>query len=192
MHPGSSFYTNEGPFRVPLPEDTYDAVQDQIQDNSGALYARLQALGLQANASAVDKRDLIALLCEMHAIPTSALTGGFGVSHQELMAIRSVEPISIVSCLQCQTHLPDGSRKTLLRQLSRLRYIGRFEVGEPVELDAICELLCDANSCSHEYRFRHEEELRAAYLTQKARNHQLRGSANRRVANVSTGSETAV
>lgn len=173
MHPSRSFYINEGPLRIPLSEEVYNAVQDQTQDNKGALYARLQAIGLQVSAGFVDRRDLLALLCEAPNIPTADLTEGFGIAHQELMAIRSDEPISIVSCLQCQTHLPDGSRKTLLRQLSRLRYLGRFEVGEPVELDAVCELLCDQNGCLQEYRVCHEEELRAAHLAQKARNHQL-------------------
>lgn len=173
MHPRSSFYTNEGPFRIPLPEDLYDAVQDQIKDNSGALYARLQAVGFQVAAGFVDKRDLLTLLCEMPGIPTADLIDNFGVDHEGLMAIRSAEPISIVSCLQCREHLPDETRKTLLRQLGRLRYLGRFEIGEPVEFDAVCALLCDTNECLQAYRARHEEELRAAYLAQKARNQHL-------------------
>lgn len=173
MHPSNSFYTNEGPFRVPLPEDIYDAVQDQIQDNSGALYARLQAIGFQVAAGSVDKRDLLALLSEMTAIPTSMLADNFGVGHEQLMAIRSAEPVSIMSCLHCQKHLPDTSRKVLFRQLGRLRYLGRFEVGDLVEHDSICELLCEANGCSHNYRARIEEELRTAYLSQKRRRTQL-------------------
>lgn len=173
MHPSSSFYTNEGPFRIPLPEDIHDAVQDQLQDNKGALFARVQAIAIQAVAGSVDKRDLLSLFCEMPTIATSDLTDGFGIAHQELMAIRSVDPVSIVSCLQCQTHLPDGARRTLLRQLYRLRYLGRFETGDLVEFEAVCELLCDANRCSQEYRATYEEELRSAYLAQKARNHQL-------------------
>lgn len=173
MHPSSSFYKDDGPFRIPLPEDMYDAVQDQVHDNSGALYARLQAVGFQVAAGDIDKRDLLTLLCEMPGIPTADLTDGFGITHQKLMAIRSAEPVSIVSCVQCRTHLPDGARKTLLRKLSRLRYLGRFEVGDLVEFDAICELLCDTNGCLQAYRARHEEELRAAYLAQKTRNQQL-------------------
>ncbi len=145
-------YPDEGPFRIPLSKDVYDAVQEQIQDNKGALYARLQAISFQVVAGAVDKRDLLTLLCEMPGIPTSALIDNFGVNHQELMAIRSAEPISIVSCLQCHIQLPDEARKPLLRQLNRLRYLGRFEVGDPVEYEAVCELLCDVNRCSQGYR----------------------------------------
>ncbi|PLS85251.1 MAG: hypothetical protein CYG60_13590 [Actinobacteria bacterium] len=170
----ATVYSDEGPFRIPLSEDIRDAVREQVQDNKGALYARLQALGLQVDAGPVDKRDLLAVLCEIPAIPTSAITDNFGVGHQELMATRSADPVSIVSCLRCRTHLPDGDRRTLLRQLSRLRYLGRFEVGDLVELDAVCVLLCDANGCSQEYRHSHMEELRAAYLAQKARNNQLK------------------
>ena len=168
-----ALYPEEGPFRVPLSEEVYDAIQEQIQDNNGARYARLQSIGFQVKAGVVDERDLIALLCEVPAIPTADLTDNFSVSHEQLMAVRSAEPVSIVSCLQCQTHLPDGARKPLLRQLSRLRYLVRFDVGELVEFEAVCELLCDANNCSQEYRATYQEELRSAYLAQKARNQQL-------------------
>jgi 5-methylcytosine-specific restriction endonuclease McrA len=166
-------YLEDGPFRIPLSGDIRDAVRKQLQDNKGALYTRLQVTGFQVDAGVVDKRDLLAVLCEMSTILTSALTNNFGISHQELMAIRSAEPVSIISCLQCRTHLPDGDRRTVLRQLSRLRYLGRFEVGDLVDLDAICELLCDVNGCSHEHRASYEEELRSAYLAQEARNKQL-------------------
>jgi 5-methylcytosine-specific restriction endonuclease McrA len=166
-------YLEGGPFRIPLSEDIRDAVREQLQDNKGALYARLQAIGFQVDAGAADKRDLLTVLCEMVTIPTSTLTDNFGVGHQELMAIHNAEPISIISCLQCRTHLPDGDRRTLLRRLSKLRYLGRFEVGDLVELDMVCELLCDDNGCSQEYRVSHEEEHRSAYLAQKARNNEL-------------------
>lgn len=132
----------------------------------------MQAIGLQVETGGVDKRDLLAILYDM-LIPTSALTDNFSVDHQELMAIRNAEPVSIISCLQCRAHLPDGDRRTLLRQLSKLRYLGRFEFGDLVELDAVCELLCDVNGCSQELRVSYEEELRSAYLVQEARNNQL-------------------
>jgi hypothetical protein len=74
---------------------------------------------------------------------------------------------------KCRAHLPDGKRRTLLRQLGKLRYLGRFEVGDLVELAAVCELLCDINGCSQELRASYEEELRSAHLAQKARNNQL-------------------
>lgn len=172
-HLVGTLYRDEGPFRIPLSEDVYDAVQEQMRDNKQALDARLQAISFQVVSGDVDRRDLLTLLCEMPGIPTSALTDYFGVGHEQLMAIRSAEPISIVSCLHCQKHLPDGSRKPLLRQLYRLRYLSRFEVGDLVEYEAVCELLCDVNRCSQEYRAIYEEELRATHLAQKARNQQL-------------------
>ena len=86
--------------------------------------------------------------------------------------MRSADPTSIVSCLECRTHLPDGNRRTFLRQLRTLKYLGQFDVGDLVEFSTICHLLCD--TCSREQRYRYEQQVRAERLTHQARKVQLR------------------
>jgi len=166
-----TLYLDDGPFRIVVSEDVRDAVREQLQENKGALYARVQAISLQMSSHSVDVRDLLSLLCELQ-VPTSAVTDNFGVTSQEWMAMRSADPTSIVSCLECRTHLPDGNRRSFLRQLRTLKYLGQFEIGDLVEFSTICVLLCD--TCSREQRYRYEQQVRAERLSRQARKAQLR------------------
>ncbi|MDP8926415.1 MAG: hypothetical protein M3M97_05800 [Actinomycetota bacterium] len=168
--PTTSFYPNDGPLRIPFSEKMREAVQDQLRDNKQAVYARVQAIAFQVSGQSVDRRDLLTLLYEM-PLPTPTITDNFAISPQELVAIRNAEPISIVSCLECRAHLPDGNRQTFVYQLRTLRYLGRFQVGELVDLNKLCEVLCD--DCSQGMRHCLQEQGRAELLARQARKAQL-------------------
>ncbi len=163
-------YPDDGPFRIPFSEKMREAVQEQLQDNDQAIYARVQAISLQVSARSVDRRDLLTLLYETF-LPTTTIIDNFAVTAQEWVAIRNAEPISIVSCLECRAHLLDGDRRTFLRQLRTLRFLGRIQVGELVELDRLCEVLCD--SCTQGMRHCYQEQCRAELLARRARKAQL-------------------
>jgi hypothetical protein len=166
-----TLYLDDGPFRIAVSEAVRDAVRGQLQENKGALYARVQAISLQMSSHSLDVRDLLSLLCELQ-VPTSVVSDNFSVTSHEWMAMRSADPTSIVSCLECRTHLPDGNRRTFLRQLRTLKYLGKFEIGDLVEFRTISQLLCDA--CSREQRNRYEQQVRAERLSRQARKAQLR------------------
>ena len=171
MNTLGSVYPENDSFRIPLSEGVRDAVREQLRDNRGAVYARVQAVSLQMRSNSVDARDLLSLLCDLQ-VPTLAVTDNFSVTTQEWIAMRSADPTSIVSCLECRTHLPDDNRGTFLRQLRTLRYLGQVDIGDLVEFSKVCELLCD--TCSSEQRYCHEQQVRAERLAHQARKAQLR------------------
>lgn len=166
-----TLYYEDGSFRIPLSDSMRDAVREQLRDNRGAVYARVQAVSLQMGSNSVDARDLLSLLCDLQ-VPTLAVTDNFGVTHQEWMAMRSADPTSIASCLECRTHLPDDNRGAFLRQLRTLKYLGQFDIGDLMEFSKVCELLCE--TCARERRYCHEQQLRAERLAHQARKAQLR------------------
>jgi len=162
----------EATYFVAITEELLEAVQDQLKDNEMARFAHFQAIDLQIRGQAVHKEDLLAYLYE-DSIPTSLILDSFAVDLQRLKEIRDATPISIIGCLECGRHLPDDDRRTLLRQLRLLSYLGnRFEAGDLVELGKLCELLC--KSCSQEYRHCCEEQLRTELLVRKARQNELK------------------
>ena len=134
-------YRDEDSLPIPLSKRRWKVIQDQILDNRIARSNRVQAV----SSGCGDERDLLSLFCEM-PLPTPTITANFSITEQQLMYIRSADPTSIVSCVQCLTHLPDTTRPLLLRQLRVLSDLGAFKVGDLVELSTLCVLLCDGCS----------------------------------------------
>jgi hypothetical protein len=163
---------DEDEFHILFSRKMREAVSAQLQDNDAALYARLQALGIQVIGQTIDEKDLLALLYEDPRIRMEYITDNFIIDEEQLAEIRAAEPISIASCLECRDHLSDGERLILLRQLRALRYLDHFEAGERVKLKKIEVLLCGV--CSREHRHLCEEQLRAERLTRQARIAELR------------------
>jgi 5-methylcytosine-specific restriction endonuclease McrA len=96
------------------------------------------------------------------------------------MSIRSADPISIVSCLECRTHLPDGDRRTFLAQVRTLKSLDRLEVGDLVDPETLYTLLCEG--CAQSARRLHHEQVRAERLTRHARKDQLRKMASKNLS----------
>ena len=62
-------YPDKDSSRIPLSEGIRAAVREQLQDNRGAVSARVQAVSLQMSSHSVDVRDLLSLLCELQVPP---------------------------------------------------------------------------------------------------------------------------
>jgi hypothetical protein len=167
----SSFYPDDGPFRIPFSEKMHKAVQHQLQDNEQAAFVHLQAMSLQLSGGSLDKRDLLTLLYKM-PLSASTVIDSFAINLQELVAIRNAEPVSIISCLECRAHLPDGDRRRLQRQIRILRSLGYIRVGDFVEVEKLGEVLCD--SCARGMEQCYQEQRRAEFLARRKRRAQLR------------------
>ena len=179
MNPLGSVYPDDGTFRLPFTQDMQEAVLEQLQDNKGALYARMQSVALQVSGSSsyeIDRinlrNDLAAIYCECWSIPISAITDNFGLDSEELMEVHHAEPISLFSCLLCRQALPEGNLGGLRSRIRTLYFLSRVEVGDPVELRKLQELLCEV--CDQGLAHCLEEERRAQQLTAKTRQNELR------------------
>ena len=126
--------------------------------------------------AAAHKNYTLSALCECF-VPIPAITEGFAIDLQELVEIRRATPISIVSCVQCQIHLPDDNLSIFRLQLRTLQYLGRFHTGDLVERDRLYEVMCA--DCADEHREQHAEQLRDAFLARKARQAELLRIARR-------------
>lgn len=173
---------DEDSFRIPFSTELKSAVKEQLKDNKGARYARLQSVALQVSVSAsyeIDRinlrNDLVAIYCECSLIPVSAITDNFGLDAEELMRIFHAEPISIFSCLQCREPLAEGSLRVLRNRIRTLYLLSRVEVGDPVDLSMLQVLLC--NVCEQGLHHCLDEERRAQYLAIKARQSELHNMA---------------
>jgi hypothetical protein len=157
--------------QTPLSSVYRTKIQEQLTDNKGEMYARLQAVALQTTGMPELRYDLVADLVECTAIPTSSIGDAFALNGQELMEVRNRQPVSICSCLHCGRHLRDSDRRSFLRQLRSLNYLRRFEAGESVNQEALDTLLCE--ECAQGVRHLRYEQLRAERLARHARKVQL-------------------
>jgi 5-methylcytosine-specific restriction endonuclease McrA len=164
---------------VSFSKDMLEAVLEQLHDNNGALYARLQCVALQVSGCSsyeIDRinlrNDLVAIYCECSPIPISAITDNFGLNSEELLEVYHAEPISLFSCLQCRDALPEGNLRVLRSRSRTLYFLSRVEIGAPVELRKLQELLCEV--CEQGLNHCLEEERRAQQLTVKTRQNELR------------------
>jgi hypothetical protein len=177
-----TLYSDDDAFRIPFSTELKSTVEEQLKDNKGALYARLQSVALQVSGSSsyeIDRinlrNDLVAIYCECSLIPISAITDNFGLDAEELMVIYHSEPISLFSCLQCSEPLPEGALRILRHRIRTLYLLSRIEVGDPVELSMLQVLLC--NVCEQGLGHCLDEERRAQYLAAKARQSELHNMA---------------
>ena len=79
---------------------------------------------------------------------------------------------ALFHALRRLSFLPDGARGTFMWQLRTLRFLGRFRAGDLVELEKLCEVLCD--SCEQGMRHCLQEQCRTELLARQARKAQLR------------------
>jgi hypothetical protein len=162
---GLTVYYEGDSFYIPLSKRLKSPVEEQLKDNKGALYTRLNSVALQVSGSssyAIDRinlrNDLVAILCDCLRIPPSAITDNFGLSHEELMEVYHAEPISLFSCLECRDPLPEGSLRVLRRRKHALCQLSGLEIGDLVDLCTFQNLLC--GTCYLDLRSAAEDRLR--------------------------------
>ena len=179
MNPLGSVYRDDGPLLIPFDSDLRDAVDTQLLDTEGAIYARVQSVALQVAGNsgfAIDRlnlrNDLVAIFCECSLIPVSAIVDNFGLSREEeAMEIHNREPMSIFSCLKCRSPLSDGSIMVLRRRVRMLYFLSKVEVGRLIEFQKIQMFLCDV--CDQGLCHCLDEERRAQHLARKTRMQEL-------------------
>ena len=155
---------------MPLPEYMEKSTKAQLRDNKAALFEAIQKI------ASGDKNYNLSYLYETN-VPLRVIAEGFSIDAQKLIQIRSANPISIVSCVECQAHLPDADVGVFRQQVRTLRYLGRFDAGALVDRERLYEVMCAI--CADEHRSCHAEQLRADLLARKARQAELRRIARR-------------
>ncbi len=177
MNPlGGSFYPWDDPSRMPFPGEMLKVAQNQCSNNRDALVARFGELSCPLSGGPNSRDDLIVVFVENHRIADDDLVELLFLDDtSEIMEVWEARPISMFACLHpgCRAPIPVRNRKHLLGLLCLDRYFGlRVGAGDLVELEKLCEMLCEG--CAQDLRDSHAQELRAAALAREARAAELR------------------
>ena len=170
-------YSPEDDHSILLDSEICKNAEEQNLDNQGAMLACLQAVFLQPPGNPGREDDLVSVLYESASVTTAVLCDALAVDAEALTEIRNKAPISIYSCLKCKDPLPEVARRTHLYRGRTLRYLCSLDVGAPVELERVCELVCV--SCAQGIRHCLDEQRRAELLVIRARQSELRKTARR-------------
>jgi hypothetical protein len=167
-----SLYPKDDRYSIQVDQALLDEAKRQQQDNQGALYARVQAIGLQVNGNPGLRNDIIAVLFDCAFVPSATINDAFALNGLEALEIRNAEPVSIYTCLRCPNPLPDGTRAFSIRAQRTLNYLCKNEEGNLVEVEQVSQLFCD--TCAQGLVHGCREQARAEYLALKARQEELR------------------
>ena len=166
------FYSPEDDHSILLDSEICQNAEEQNLDNQGAMLACLQAVFLQPPGNPGREDDLISVLYESASVTTKVLCDALAIDIKALTKIRNKAPISIYDCIKCKDPLPEVARRTHLCRGRTLRYLCSLDVGTPVKLERVCELLC--RSCAQGVYHCLDQQRRADICIRQARVAQLR------------------
>jgi 5-methylcytosine-specific restriction endonuclease McrA len=141
-------------------------------DNKGALGTVLLAVGLRVGDDVELRDDLARLFLEQETVPTSMISNAFCLDGRELWQLVASDPISMFGCLDCGEPLPGRDRRDLMHLSRAAKRLSAACVGDLVDADLLCQLLCDG--CTGTRLELHNEETRLQRLARQARVAQLR------------------
>ena len=166
---------DEGPFRVPFPEEMLKVVQDQYSNNEDARVARFREVHCPFFGDLNSRNDQIALSVEDARYADDDLADVLGLDTTNAMEVWEGRPISLFECLaqSCRAPIPVRNRTQLLRLLRVEKFFAlRFGAGDLVEFKTLCEMLCQ--TCAQGEQHRHDEQRQADLCIRQARIAELR------------------
>jgi 5-methylcytosine-specific restriction endonuclease McrA len=171
----SELYFDDGPFRIPFPEEMHRAAQEQQSNNKEARIARAREVHCPHLGDLSSRNDQIALLVEDSRYEDDDLADILAIDIPEALQIWEARLVSLFSCLEpaCRTPLPIRNRTHLRRLLHLEKQFNSFVRAEdPVEFQKLATMLCEG--CAQGLEHSYDEQRRADMCIRQARAAQLR------------------